>query len=137
MMVEIFKFKGQMPKPPLSAYMLFSTSMGSKFRERFPGQTQRELATEIGVSEGCGYNHSLLPLLAFPPPGKAWGALTAAKQQRYRDEYLALRSEYETKVATFFEDHPEAKPLRVRSGQRSRPFPPALVCCVCVDAERT
>ena len=46
------QFKDEMPKLPMSAYMLFSHSVKKKFMEKHPGLTQRELAGKIG---GCGW----------------------------------------------------------------------------------
>lgn len=46
--------------------------------------------------------------------GKKWKSMAAEKQQRYRDEYLTHREEYKEKMKSFLEEHPEAKPCRLR-----------------------
>lgn len=40
-----------MPKPPLSAYMLFYTSVSAEFKEKHPNLTQREIAGKLGRAE--------------------------------------------------------------------------------------
>ena len=44
-----------------------------------------------------------------------WKALTAEKQQKYQDRAAALREEYKEKMEDFFEEHPEAKPIKAPS----------------------
>ena len=78
-----------MPKPPVSAYLLFSMSKAPKLKEKHPELSQTEMAVKLG---------------------KRWKSIGAEKQEKYKQQYAALRRNYEEEVEQFYQDHPDARP---------------------------
>ena len=78
-----------MPKPPVSAYFLFSASKGPKLKKKHPSLSQTELAVRLG---------------------KRWKSIGAEKQDKYKQQYVALKAKYEEELEQFYLDHPDARP---------------------------
>ena len=38
-----------MPKPPVSAYLLYSNTVQQRFKEKYPNLNQKEIAKKIGM----------------------------------------------------------------------------------------
>ena len=88
------QYKDQMPKVPVSAYLLFSRSKAPKLKEKHPELSQTEIAVRLG---------------------KRWNSIGAEKQEKYKQQYAALRRNYTEEIEQFYQDHPDARPpLRVR-----------------------
>ena len=54
-----------------------------------------------------------LLVLQYLTPGKKWQSMGADKQDKYRQQYQQLKKEHESKLAAFYDHHPDAKvPVR-------------------------
>ena len=121
------QYKDQVPKQPLSAYMLFTKSKGPKLKAKHPELSQTEMAVKLGEKmRDCDQaifnipptptNHTPLSSIHTHTPsseGKKWKSMGSERQEKYKQQYMTLRKSYETQLEQFYSDHPDAKPPRL------------------------
>ena len=83
------QYKDQVPKPPVSAYLLFHKAKGPKLKEKHPELSTTEMAVKLG---------------------KKWRSMEAEKRDKYKQQYIALKAVYEAEMMQFYEEHPDVRP---------------------------
>ena len=116
------QYKDQVPKQPLSAYMLFTKSKGPKLKAKHPELSQTEMAVKLGERK-CDEAKFFTPPFQIPSPhphtctpsseGKKWKSMGPERQEKYKQQYVTLRKSYETQLEQFYSDHPDAKLPRI------------------------
>lgn len=69
--------------------MLFSKSKGPKLKAKHPELSTTETAVKLG---------------------KKWRSMAPEKQEKYRQQYVALKRVYESQLQKFYAEHPDARP---------------------------
>ena len=142
-MLLIPQYKDEIPKPPLTPYMLFMKSKLPKLKRKHPDLQMTVVASKLGTGRergrraggwegetggkgggrgrdeggdggGGGRGDVVRETLFVSPPGKKWNMIGHEKQERYKQQHVALKAAYETQLQRFYEEHPDAKPAPTR-----------------------
>ena len=104
------KYKDEIPKLPLTPYMLFMKSKQPKLKRKHPNLLITEVATKLGEKESTQFNVLESSLIFSNSPGRKWSSMGEEKKERYKQQHAVMKTAYEAQLKQFYEEHPDAKP---------------------------
>lgn len=85
----LLKYKDQIPKPPVTAYLQFVMSKQSKLREKHPELGQVDVTRRLA---------------------QKWKEIGPERRSKYIQRYEHLKKQYQAEIEEFYSEHPDARP---------------------------
>ena len=75
----------------MTAYFIFHQSKREKLKRKHPDLSETEVATKLG---------------------QRWRSMSTEAKDKYIQHHNELKEEYKRQLETFYQEHPEAKPVK-------------------------